>query len=87
MPPSGEAKALMKMWDASTFPTLAKSLRYHANTHGFRDDVWKYMRKAANFNKYGATKKLLADGATRWKHKSGEFLIERAGKIVSYGLK
>jgi hypothetical protein len=25
------------------------------------------------------------DGAKRWTRKSGEFLIERDGKIVSYG--
>jgi len=49
-------------------------------------DVWTYLRKAANFNKKGARRKLLDDGAVRYSRKSGEYLIERGGKIVSYGL-
>ena len=84
--PLKEAKRLMSMWDKGSFPTRAKSIRHHANKHGFGDDVAKYMRKAANFNKKGARKKELEDGAIRWNRKSGEFLIERGGKIVSYGV-
>jgi hypothetical protein len=82
----GEAERLLSQWDASTFDTLADSLRYHAQKHGFGDDMAKYLRKASNFNKKGARKRLLEDGATRWTRESGEFLIERNGKIVSYGL-
>ena len=64
---------------------VAQSIRYHAKKHGFGNDVPKYLRKAANFGKKGAKKKLLPDGATRWTKKNGEFLIERGGKIVTYG--
>ena len=40
---------------------------------------------ASNFNKKGAHKTVLPDGAIRWNRKDGEFLIERNGKIVTYG--
>jgi hypothetical protein len=40
--------------------------------------------KAHNFNRKRAKQKNLSDGSTRW-HKGIEFLIERNGKIVSYG--
>lgn len=36
--------------------------------------------------KKGAKKTILDDGATRWNRKNGEFLIERGGKIVTYGV-
>ncbi len=84
-PPLSEAKQLMKMWDKRSFRTLSDSIRYHAGKHGGGSDPWKYMRRAASFNKKGATRKPLGDGATRWTRKNGEFLIEKNGKIVSYG--
>lgn len=80
-----EAKQLMSRWDKATYRNIADSIRDHARRHGFGDDIAKYMRKAAQFNKSGARKTELADGAIRYTRKSGEFLIERGGKIVTYG--
>jgi RHS repeat-associated protein len=79
-----EAKQLMGKWDKGNHERLSESLRYHANKWG-GGDIVKYLRKAANFNKKGASKKFLDDGAIRYKRKDGEFIIERNGKIVSYG--
>ena len=56
----------------------------HCNKHGFEGDYLRYLRKASNFNKRGAKTKYLPDGAIRW-NKGYEFLIERDGKIVTYG--
>ena len=69
-----------------TYDSLAKSIRDHAKRHGFGDDIPKYLRKAAAFNKKGAKKTVLDDGAVRWNRKNGEFLIERDGNIMSYGI-
>lgn len=82
----GEAKKLMSRWDKSTYSSVASSIRDHATRHGFGKDIPKYLRKAANFNKRGAKQKNLEGGATRWNRKNGEFLIERNGKIVTYGI-
>jgi hypothetical protein len=79
-----EMQALMTDWNQATYPTLATSIVKHAQKHGFADDYLRYLRKAANFNKRGSRKKQLPDGATRW-NKGQEFLIERNGKIVTYG--
>lgn len=79
-----EIKILMENWDKATYATLANSIVDHADRHDFEDNYLKYLRKAKNFNKKGARKKILSDGAVRW-NKSDEFLIERNGKIVSYG--
>ena len=79
-----EIQTLMQSWDQATYPTLPTSIVKHADKHGFVGDYLRYLRKAANFNKKGARKKLLPDEATRW-HKGSEFLIERNGKIVTYG--
>ncbi|NYZ70042.1 hypothetical protein H0A36_28925, partial [Endozoicomonas sp. SM1973] len=84
--PLTEAKQLMSKWDKATYHTLSDSIRDHAKRHGFGNDIVKYLRKAANFNKKGAKQKALEDGAIRWNRKSGEFLIERNGKIVTYGI-
>jgi hypothetical protein len=81
-----EAKALINRWDKGTYDSIAQSIKDHAIRHGFGNDIPKYLRKAANFNKSGAKKKILEDGAVRWTRKNGEFLIERNGKIVSYGM-
>jgi hypothetical protein len=74
----------MAGWDKATYPTLPASIVRHAEKHGFAGDYLRYLRKAANFNKKGARKKRLPDGAIRW-HKGDEFIIERDGKIVTYG--
>ncbi|WNZ27569.1 hypothetical protein HJG54_32390 [Leptolyngbya sp. NK1-12] len=79
-----EIQTLMTNWDQATYPTLAASIVKHAQKHGFTGDYLRYLRKAASFNKKGARRKQLPDGATRW-HKGQEFLIERNGKIVTYG--
>jgi glutathione peroxidase-family protein len=79
-----EIKKLMETWDQATYPTLAYSIVDHADRHDFQNEYLKYLRKAANFNKRGARKKNLLDGAIRW-NKGFEFLIERNGKIISYG--
>ena len=84
--PLKEEKQLISKWDKATYDTLADSIRDHANRHGFGNDIPKYIRKAANFNKNGAKKTILDDGAVRWNRKNGEFLIERNGKIVTYGV-
>ena len=79
-----EMQRLMESWDKATYPTLATSIVKHAKKHGFEGDYLRYLRKASNFNKRGAKTKYLPDGATRW-NKGYEFLIERDGKIVTYG--
>ncbi len=79
-----EIKVLIAAWDRATYPTLAASIVKHAQKHGFAGDYPKYLRKAANFNKKGARRKQLPDGATRW-NKGQEFLIERNEKIITYG--
>jgi hypothetical protein len=79
-----EMLTLMSNWDRATYPTLAASIVKHAQKHGFIDDYLKYLRKSVSFNKKGATRKQLPDGAIRW-NKGQEFLIERNGKIVTYG--
>lgn len=84
--PLKEAKQLMSKWDKATYDNLSDSIRDHAKRHGFGNDIPKYLRKAASFNKKGAKKTTLDDGATRWNRKNGEFLIERDGKIVTYGV-
>ncbi len=78
-----EMKKLMSLWDKSTSRTLAESIRYHAAEHG--GDVLKYLRKAANFNKRGARRTIRSDGSIKWLKNNGEWIIERGGRIVSYG--
>jgi hypothetical protein len=79
-----EIQRCMLGWDKATYPTLPTSIVRHSQRHGFEDDYLRYLRKASNFNKKGARKKYLPDGAIRW-NKGDEFLIERNGKIVTYG--
>ena len=82
-----EYKQHLRKWDKSTFDTLADSIRYHAEKHA-DNDVHKYLRQASNFNKRGATHTYRAsDNTDIWRRKSGEFLQERNGKIVTYGKK
>jgi hypothetical protein len=79
-----EIRVLMEGWNAATYTSIAHSIVDHAERHGFQGEFLKYLRKANNFNKRGARRKALSDGSTRW-NKGLEFLIERDGKIVSYG--
>ncbi len=81
-----EAKQLISMWDKASYNNISHSIRDHADRHGFGVEFAKYLRKAANFNKKDAHKTLLDNGATRWNRKNGEYIIERNGKIVSYGV-
>lgn len=79
-----EIQTLLQKWNKATYPTIANSIVDHANRHGFQEDYLKYLRKANNFNKKGARKTKLLNGALRW-NKGTEFLIERDNKIISYG--
>jgi ubiquinone biosynthesis protein COQ9 len=79
-----EMQALMQSWDQATYSSVPASIVKHAKKHGFSENYLRYLRKAANFNKKSARKKLLPDGAMRW-NRGDEFLIERNGKIVTYG--
>lgn len=65
------------------FDNPAHCIIWHANKHG-KGNILRYLRKANQFNKRGAKMKWVY-GAKRWRRKNGEFLIERDGKIVSYG--
>ena len=79
-----EIKVLMQSWDRATYPTLAASIVKHAQKHGFTGEYLRYLRKAKNFKKKGARKKQLPNEAIRW-NKGKAFLIERGGKIITYG--
>lgn len=79
-----EAKRLLELWEKATFRTRSDSIRHHAVKHGFGKDVWRYMRKASCFKKKGAKKVYRSqDDSTLYLRKSGEFLIERKGKIIT----
>jgi hypothetical protein len=78
-----EAKKLINKWDKGNHYTICDSIRYHVKKHGDGDTL-KYLRKAYNFNKKGAHHFTRSDGSTIYKRKSGEYLIERYAKIVSY---
>lgn len=80
-----EIKRLMSNWAQATYPSLAHSIVDHGNRHNFEHNYLKYLRKADNFNKKGAKRKILLKGAIRW-NKGNEFIIERDGKIISYGI-
>jgi glutathione peroxidase-family protein len=79
-----EAKWLVSRWGKGSFPSRGLNIRHHVRTRG-ENDLWKYLRKAYNFHKRGAETKLQSDGTWRFERKDGEFLIERDGKIVTYG--
>ena len=79
-----EMQTLLADWSQATYPTLATSIVKQAKKHGFTEEYLGYLRKTSNFNKKGARQKRLPDGAIRW-NKGSEFLIERDGKIVTYG--
>ncbi len=79
-----EAKRLVARWGRGTLPNRQANIRYHALKRG-NNDVWRYLRKAYNFNKKGAVVKLLPENRVHLERKSGEFLIEHNGYIVTYG--
>ncbi|QDG52476.1 hypothetical protein FIV42_17550 [Persicimonas caeni] len=82
--PKEEFERLSKNWNKGNHDTLAESLRYHANKHG-GGNLKKYLRQANAFNKRGAKRTKLPNGAVRYNKGNGEFLIKRNGGIVSYG--
>jgi len=85
-------KQYMTSWDSSTYASIAESIVDHASRKGF--DPLKYLRKAYNFNKKGATRIPKVghrrDGSAVYR-KGNEFLIVRKDnfgmeKIVTYGI-
>lgn len=83
-----EIERYMQRWGVGRpeqkFSTPAHCIVWHANKHG-DGNILKYLRKAHAFNKKRAKSKWVR-GAKRWIRKNGEFLIERDGQIVSYGM-
>ena len=79
-----EAKRLIGRWGKGTLPTRKANIRFHVRERG-SNNLWRYLRKAYNFNKKGAVVKLLPEHRTHFGRKSGEFLIEHNGYIVTYG--
>lgn len=82
-----QIEKLMDKWGQSSYDSVAHCIVDHANRHGFPGQYLKYLRKADNFNKKRSKKRNSEPRVIRWKKRSGEYLIERDGKIVSYGLK
>jgi hypothetical protein len=82
-----EIENLMDNWGQASYDSVAHCIVDHANRHGFPGEYLKYLRKADHFNKKRSKKRTPEPGVTRWKKHSGEYLIERDGKIVSYSLK
>lgn len=79
-----EAKILVGLWNKGRLSSRKANVRYHVRERG-NGDLWRYLRKAYNFNKNGASTRFLPDGRTHFERKSGEFLIEHDGYIVTYG--
>ncbi len=80
-----EARKLYSQWGKGSFDTVKDSIMHHANKHG-GGDVVTYMRRASNFNKRGAhSSGPRDDGSTLWERRTGEFIEERDGKIITYG--
>jgi hypothetical protein len=82
----------MTSWDASTYTSVAASIVDHALRKGF--DPLRYLRKAHNFNKKGATRVpktgYRSDGSAVYR-KGNEYLIVRSDafgseRIVTYGI-
>ena len=86
-PQAEEIERLHQNWGVGKpeqpFDNPAHCIIWHADKHG-GGEILRYLRKANQFSKRGAKMKLVY-GAKRWRRKNGEFLIERDGKIVSYG--
>ena len=81
----GEARRLYKEWGVGSFDTVSDNIRYHTQYRG-NGNYAKYMRQASNFNKRGSKKTYLDDGAIRYNRPNGEFLIQRDGLTVTYGV-
>ncbi len=79
-----EAKRLVARWGKGTFETRLDNIRDHVRERG-GGDTWAYLRVAYEFNKTRSTRKTLPNGRTRFTRKSGEFLIEHNGYIVTHG--
>ena len=79
-----EAKMLTARWGKGTQDSQNANIKYHVRERG-RGDLWRYLRKAYNFNKTGSKSKPLPDNRIHYERKSGEFLIEHNGYIVTYG--
>lgn len=79
-----EEAALYAKWDRGTFPTVEESVSYHHLKHGGGMNLREYLRNAAAFNRAGARRTLSRD-AEKFSTEKDEFLIEKQGKIVSYG--
>lgn len=79
-----EAKILVRRWGKGTFDDREANIRHHVSKRG-NDNVWRYLAQFYNFNKKGASTKLLAGGRIHYERVRGEFLIEKDGYIVTYG--
>jgi hypothetical protein len=89
-PPSlAEQLELFSKWDAGEHPTILASVHYHHRVHGGGMTLWEYLRAAVGFDRSTAARVpptgTRRDGTVRFKRRNGEFLIERDGKILSYG--
>lgn len=85
-----EAKKLILLWSKGTFPTRRESIKYHFARHGhevFAEDVWQYLRKAANFSMTlrSAKKSDLDTGSIRYMKQGNYVIKESSGKILSFG--
>lgn len=81
-----EIEKLMQRWGQASYDSVAHCIVDHANRHRFYGDYLKYLRKSHSFNKKRSRKRSAKFGATKWTKRNNEFLIERDGKIVSYGM-
>jgi hypothetical protein len=79
-------KKLLRQWDRATFATRAASARWHYQKHGWQRTVWQYLAPAEAFGRSSAATRLLHNGDVYYSRRNGEFLIERRGLIVTYGI-
>jgi len=85
-----ELREVIRAWDKASFPTVAKSLRYHYGAHGTGQGILNFTREAKellNANKALATPKLLATGemGIKIKTKTHFGIYTDKGKIITYG--
>ena len=88
-PTLAEQIELRERWDDGGFDDELQSMSYHHAKHGAGMRFWDYARKATEFDRTSATRSpptgTRGDGTVRWTNPRGEFLVERSGKVVSYG--
>lgn len=89
-PPSlAEQAELLAKWDPGEHGTVESSVEYHHHAHGSGMTLWQYLRAAAAFNRADAVRVpptgTRPGGTVKYKRQNGEFLIEKDGKILSYG--